>query len=54
MNERMSEDVVESQADSNVDKILTAINMEGRPYTRNQLSDWSMNGPSLPCLLLTI
>ena len=40
--------MMESQADSCVDKILTAVNMEGRLYTRNQLSNWSINGPSLP------
>ena len=28
--------------ESNVDKILTAANMEGRLYTRNQLSDRSI------------
>ena len=33
--ERIGEDVVESQADSYVDKKLTAVIMEGRLYTRN-------------------
>ena len=54
MSERMGEDMVESGADSYVDKILTAINIEGRLYTGNQLSNWSINGPSLQCLLLVI
>ena len=45
--DRMWEDVVD------VDKILTAFNMEGRLYTRNQLSGWSVNGP-IPCLLMVI
>ena len=54
MKERNGEDVERSQADSYVDKILTAINMEGRLYTGNQLSNWSINGPSLQCLLLVI
>ena len=39
MKERMGEDVVESQADSYVDKLLTAVNMEGRLYTGNQPSN---------------
>ena len=54
MSEMMGEDMVESGADSYVDKILTAINIEGRLYTGNQLSNWSINGPSLQCLLLVI
>ena len=45
MKERKGEDVERSQADSYVDKILTAINME---MSTNQF----INGPSLPILLL--
>ena len=44
----MGEDVVESHTDSYVEQILTAVNMEGRLYTGNQLSNWSINGLSLP------
>ena len=54
MNERMWEDMVERGADSYVDKIPTAINLEGRLYTGNQLSNWCLNGPSLQYLLLVI
>jgi hypothetical protein len=54
MNERMWEDMVERGADSYVDKIPTAINLEGRLYTGNQLSNWCLNGPSLQYFLLVI
>ena len=37
MKERKGEDVERSQADSYVDKILTAFNLKGRLYTRHQL-----------------
>ena len=54
MNERMGEDVMESHTDSYVENKLSAVNMEGRLFTGNQLSNWSINGLSLPCLLLVI
>ena len=54
MKERMGEDLVESHTDSFVEQILTAVNMEGRLYNGNQLPNWSINGLSLPCILLVI
>jgi hypothetical protein len=38
MKDRKGEDVERSQADSYVDKMLTAFNLKGMLYTRYQLS----------------